>query len=176
MKGERNAQVYQVGPHLFGTSSTIPHWKTEELIPSLKPFLLSLDTYKEKELKIAFSLAIQPESETQEEDHAKYRSLIEFEWESATCRISVIPDTDSYLITILAPNDPKEYTAYFFYGCICAQQYPNDDLCFQYSLFRYCINARFRHKERWKGISLPRQKRNGKEYAQRVVAKTYPRL
>ena len=68
MKGERNAQVYQVGPHLFGTSSTIPHWKTEELIPSLKPFLLSLDTYKEKELKIAFSLAIQPESETQEED------------------------------------------------------------------------------------------------------------
>ena len=49
MKGERNAQVYQVGPHLFGTSSTIPHWKTEELIPSLKPFLLSLDTYKEKE-------------------------------------------------------------------------------------------------------------------------------
>ena len=28
MKGERNAQVYQVGPHLFGTSSTIPHWKT----------------------------------------------------------------------------------------------------------------------------------------------------
>jgi hypothetical protein len=65
MKGERNAQVYQVGPHLFGTSSTIPHWKTEELIPSLKPFLLSLDTYKEKELKIAFSLAIQPESETQ---------------------------------------------------------------------------------------------------------------
>ena len=105
MKGERNAQVYQVGPHLFGTSSTIPHWKTEELIPSLKPFLLSLDTYKEKELKIAFSLAIQPESETQEEDHAKYRSLIEFEWESATCRISVIPDTDSYLITILAPND-----------------------------------------------------------------------
>lgn len=70
MKGERNAQVYQVGPHLFGTSSTIPHWKTEELIPSLKPFLLSLDTYKEKELKIAFSLAIQPESETQEEDHA----------------------------------------------------------------------------------------------------------
>ena len=116
MKGERNVQVYQVGPYLFGTSSTIPHWKTEELIPSLKPFLLSLDTYKEKELKIAFSLAIQPESETQEEDHAKYRSLIEFEWESATCRISVIPDTDSYLITILAPNDPKEYTAYFFYG------------------------------------------------------------
>ena len=49
MKGERNAQVYQVGPYLFGTSSTIPHWKTEELIPSLKPFLLSLDTYKKKE-------------------------------------------------------------------------------------------------------------------------------
>ena len=48
MKGERNAQVYQVGPYLFGTSSTIPHWKTEELIPSLKPFLLSLDTYKKK--------------------------------------------------------------------------------------------------------------------------------
>ena len=44
MKGERNVQVYQVGPYLFGTSSTIPHWKTEELIPSLKPFLLSLDT------------------------------------------------------------------------------------------------------------------------------------
>ena len=116
MKGERNAQVYQVGPYLFGTSSTIPHWKTEELIPSLKPFLLSLDTYKKKELKIAFSLAVQPESEIQEEDHAKYRSLVEFEWEGATCRISVIPDTDSYLITILAPNDPKEYTAYFFYG------------------------------------------------------------
>ena len=116
MKGERNAQVYQVGPYLFGTSSTIPRWKTEELIPSLKPFLLSLDTYKEKELKIAFSLAVQPESEIQEEDHAKYRSLVEFEWEGATCRISVIPDTDSYLITILAPNDPKEYTAYFFYG------------------------------------------------------------
>ena len=51
MKGERNAQVYQVGPYLFGTSSTIPHWKTEELIPSLKPFLLSLDTYKKKELR-----------------------------------------------------------------------------------------------------------------------------
>ena len=51
MKGERNVQVYQVGPYLFGTSSTIPHWKTEELIPSLKPFLLSLDTYKKKELK-----------------------------------------------------------------------------------------------------------------------------
>lgn len=48
MKGERNAQVYQVGPYLFGTSSTIPHWKTEELIPSLKPFLLSLDTYKKR--------------------------------------------------------------------------------------------------------------------------------
>ena len=30
-------------------------------------------------------------------------------------------------------------------GCICAQQYPDDDLCFQYGLFRYCINARFRH-------------------------------
>ena len=116
MKGERNVQVYQVGPYLFGTSSTIPHWKTEELIPSLKPFLLSLDTYKKKELKIAFSLAVQPESEIQEEDHAKYRSLVEFEWEGATCRISMIPDTDSYLITILAPNDPKEYTAYFFYG------------------------------------------------------------
>lgn len=115
MKGERNVQVYQVGPYLFGTSSTIPHWKTEELIPSLKPFLLSLDTYKKKELKIAFSLAVQPESEIQEEDHAKYRSLVEFEWEGATCRIRVIPDTDSYLITILAPNDPKEYTAYFFY-------------------------------------------------------------
>lgn len=70
MKGERNVQVYQVGPYLFGTSSTIPHWKTEELIPSLKPFLLSLDTYKKKELKIAFSLAVQPESEIQEEDHA----------------------------------------------------------------------------------------------------------
>ena len=79
MKGERNVQVYQVGPYLFGTSSTIPHWKTEELIPSLKPFLLSLDTYKKKELKIAFSLAVQPESEIQEEDHAKYRSLVEFE-------------------------------------------------------------------------------------------------
>ena len=39
-------------------------------------------------------------------------------------------------------------------GCICAQQYPDDDLCFQYGLFRYYINARFRHKERWKGISL----------------------
>lgn len=60
MKGERNAQVYQAGPYLFGISSTIPHWKTEELIPSLKPFLLSLDTCKEKELKIAFSLAVQP--------------------------------------------------------------------------------------------------------------------
>ena len=61
-------------------------------------------------------------------------------------------------------------------GCICAQQYPDDDLCFQYGLFRYSINARFRHKERWKGISLPRQKRNGKEYAQRIVAEAYPRL
>ena len=38
MKGERNAQVYQVGPYLFGTSSTIPHWKTEELIPSPETF------------------------------------------------------------------------------------------------------------------------------------------
>ena len=28
----------------------------------------------------------------------------------------MIPDTDSYLITILAPNEPKEYTAYFLYG------------------------------------------------------------
>ena len=167
MKGERNAQVYQVGPHLFGTSSTIPHWKTEELIPSLKPFLLSLDTYKEKELKIAFSLAIQPESETQEEDHAKYRSLIEFEWERSK-RV--------HSLFLLRIYQRYPFPARNRSGCICAQQYPNDDLCFQYSLFRYCINARFRHKERWKGISLPRQKRNGKEYAQRVVAKTYPRL
>ena len=186
MKGERNAQVYQVGPYLFGTSSTIPHWKTEELIPSLKPFLLSLDTYKKKELKIAFSLAVQPESEIQEEDHAKYRSLVEFEWEGATCRISVIPDTHYH------PRSQRSERVHSLFllriyqrcpvparnrsGCICAQQYPDDDLCFQYGLFRYCINARFRHKERWKGISLPRQKRNGKKYAQRVVAEAYPRL
>ena len=189
MKGERNAQVYQVGPHLFGTSSTIPHWKTEELIPSLKPFLLSLDTYKEKELKIAFSLAIQPESETQEEDHAK---SLTHRVRMGKCHVQDQRDPGYGLLSHYYPRSQRSkrvhslfllriYQRYPFparnrSGCICAQQYPNDDLCFQYSLFRYCINARFRHKERWKGISLPRQKRNGKEYAQRVVAKTYPRL
>ncbi len=189
MKGERNAQVYQVGPYLFGTSSTIPHWKTEELIPSLKPFLLSLDTYKKKELKIAFSLAVQPESEIQEEDHAKYRSLVEFEWEGATCRISVIPDTDSYLITILAPNDPKEYTAYFFYGftkvsCSCTKQ-KRMHLCSTISLMIYAFNTAcsdtiLMHasviKKDGKGYLFQGKSGTGKKYAQRVVAEAYPRL
>ena len=113
MKEERNAQLFRVGPCLFGTSSSIPGWKSEELIPSLSPFLLPEKEILENKSKIIFSLNIQPEKGSNEKDNSQYHQLVEFEWEGATCRISALPGIDSHLISILAPNDTKEYSAYF---------------------------------------------------------------
>ena len=116
MKEERNAQLFRVGPYLFGTSSSIPGWKSEELIPSLCPFLLSEKESSESKSKIIFSLSIQQEKGSNEEENQQYRQLVEFEWEGATCRISALPGTGSHLINILAPNDTKEYSACFHSG------------------------------------------------------------
>ena len=116
MKEERNVQLFRVGPCLFGTSSSIPDWKSEKLIPSLSHFLLSEKESLESKNKIIFSLNIKPEKDINEEDYSQYHQLVEFEWEGATCRLSAMSGTDSYLITILAPNDTKEYSASFHSG------------------------------------------------------------
>lgn len=119
MKEERNIQACQVGPHFFDIVSTIPNWSIETLLPSLKPFLLTLEELKKKAPKMMFTLTVEQESkitEEEREDNTKYHPLVEFEWEGAKCKISMIPNTTSHLITILAPNDPKEYLTYFYYG------------------------------------------------------------
>ena len=79
MKEERNAQLFRVGPCLFGTSSSIPGWKSEELIPSLSPFLLPEKEILENKSKIIFSLNIQPEKGSNEKDNSQYHQLVEFE-------------------------------------------------------------------------------------------------
>ena len=62
MKEERNIQACQVGPHFFDIVSTIPNWSIETLLPSLKPFLLTLEELKKKAPKMMFTLTVEQES------------------------------------------------------------------------------------------------------------------
>lgn len=112
---EDSIQTFRVGPCRFGISTSAgSDWRIEELLPSLAPFLLSAQADEENEPPVAFTLAVEPDgapTDTDKEDLKEFRRLVEFEWEGATCRISVLPHTGRHLITLLAPNDPKEYLA-----------------------------------------------------------------
>lgn len=112
---EDSIQTFRVGPCRFGISSSAhSDWRIEELLPSLAPFLLSAEAAEENEPPVAFRLTVEPDSpatDTAKEDLKEFRQLVEFEWEGATCRISGLPHTRKHLITLQAPNDPKEYLA-----------------------------------------------------------------
>lgn len=108
-------QTFRVGPCRFSVfSSANAAWKTEELLPSFTPFLLSAEAAEEIDLPIAFTLTVLQDSlaaGSDTESVEQFRQLVEFEWEGATCRICNLPGTEKHLIALRAPNEPEEYIA-----------------------------------------------------------------